>query len=402
MMVQPLDIQIRTLTPLWTGGIDGTCDRLHISGLIGSMRSYYEAIIRGLGGYACDPTGNGCIYVPFKESDPEHTGNKSICAACYLFGTTGWARLFRLSTRINDTPESIKATENLHFRAFNKMNAHWLKTVFEGPDGQSRPNIDVQHMVYFQEPLSFHFTWRGLDSSYANQQIQMLFGFLMEYAGFGPKQQFGFGQIRIESPLSIKIWKIGLAEYKKRQSDWLSQKQPMPQPVFKGGKVLSPNLEDFFCVSCLLPNTIYRDIQVGKSNHVTSYLSSAFDIRYKGNERTLIGFRRYLDGKNPNGLGWSHESLNAFLGASKRKDDRAIRDDERSGSRIFVSMPYRIDDSNNYRLRMYGFALPNLTIPGGTLTVTKGIDICKDYLEKMQATLIDPISGPDLLKGVQV
>jgi hypothetical protein len=32
-MPNELAIQIQTLTPLWTGGIAGTCDQLHISGL---------------------------------------------------------------------------------------------------------------------------------------------------------------------------------------------------------------------------------------------------------------------------------------------------------------------------------------------------------------------------------
>jgi len=79
-------ITLKTLTPLWTGGVEGTCDRLHETGLIGSLRWWYEALVRGLGGYACDPTSeNRC---------PDKDGNR--CAACELFGCTGWARKFRL------------------------------------------------------------------------------------------------------------------------------------------------------------------------------------------------------------------------------------------------------------------------------------------------------------------
>ncbi|MGQ9833224.1 MAG: type III-B CRISPR module RAMP protein Cmr1, partial [Candidatus Villigracilaceae bacterium] len=39
-----MEIQLKTLTPLWTGGIDGTTDRLHETGLIGSLRWWYEAL----------------------------------------------------------------------------------------------------------------------------------------------------------------------------------------------------------------------------------------------------------------------------------------------------------------------------------------------------------------------
>ena len=89
-----MGIHLRTLTPLWTGGVDQTCDRLHETGLIGSLRWWYEALVRGLGGYACDPTSEDrCEYDPKKPDPPE----KQLCAACYLFGCTGWARKFRLN-----------------------------------------------------------------------------------------------------------------------------------------------------------------------------------------------------------------------------------------------------------------------------------------------------------------
>lgn len=82
-----MEIRLKTLTPLWTGGVDQTCDRLHETGLIGSLRWWYEALVRGLGGYACDPTSD--------DRCPEKDGKH--CAACELFGCTGRARKFRLS-----------------------------------------------------------------------------------------------------------------------------------------------------------------------------------------------------------------------------------------------------------------------------------------------------------------
>ena len=89
-MERRMEIRLRTLTPIWTGGVGRTSDRLHESGLIGSLRWWYEAVVRGLGGYACDPTGDDrCTY----DADK---GLSSICHACQLFGCTGWARKFRL------------------------------------------------------------------------------------------------------------------------------------------------------------------------------------------------------------------------------------------------------------------------------------------------------------------
>jgi len=85
-----LEVRLRTLTPLWTGGVEaGKVDRIHETGILGSLRWWYEAIVRGLGGQACDPTTPACIYDPDKP-------NNGLCDVCQVFGATGWRRRFRL------------------------------------------------------------------------------------------------------------------------------------------------------------------------------------------------------------------------------------------------------------------------------------------------------------------
>lgn len=81
-----MKIKLRTLTPLWTGGVDGQSDRIRETGIIGSLRWWYEAIVRGLEGWACDPTD--------AQSCPDKQGKR--CAACELFGCTSWQRKFKL------------------------------------------------------------------------------------------------------------------------------------------------------------------------------------------------------------------------------------------------------------------------------------------------------------------
>ena len=68
-------ISLRTLTPIWTGGIGGEADRLHAPGIIGSLRWWYEAIVRGLGGQACYPAEHSCLY-------DKDLLNKGLCDAC--------------------------------------------------------------------------------------------------------------------------------------------------------------------------------------------------------------------------------------------------------------------------------------------------------------------------------
>lgn len=101
-MAKSLIIKLRTLTPLWTGGVDQTSDRLHETGFIGSLRWWHEALVRGLGGYACDPT----------DDDRCPTDDGKRCVACDLFGCTGWGRKFRF--QILDGNQNIKETALLN------------------------------------------------------------------------------------------------------------------------------------------------------------------------------------------------------------------------------------------------------------------------------------------------
>jgi CRISPR-associated protein Cmr1 len=74
--------QLRALTDLWTGDVNGKPDHLITTGLLGSIRWWFEVLVRGLDVSACDPTDTKC-------EDRNH------CVVCELFGCTGWARKFR-------------------------------------------------------------------------------------------------------------------------------------------------------------------------------------------------------------------------------------------------------------------------------------------------------------------
>jgi len=91
-------VKIKSLTPLWTGGADRKNTTLRETGIIGSLRWWYEALIRGLGGTACDPTGTKCE-------------RKNHCDVCELFGCTGWARKFRLEVKKIDSEITLQLIE---------------------------------------------------------------------------------------------------------------------------------------------------------------------------------------------------------------------------------------------------------------------------------------------------
>ncbi|WP_041082093.1 type III-B CRISPR module RAMP protein Cmr1 [Thermotoga profunda] len=107
-------VKIKALTRIWTGDAKGENNTLKETGIIGSLRWWYEALVRGLGGYACDPTsGDRCSLdqMKFKEAlkkgkSEQEALNEQICLVCQFFGCTGWSKKFVL--RILDKDGKIK------------------------------------------------------------------------------------------------------------------------------------------------------------------------------------------------------------------------------------------------------------------------------------------------------
>jgi len=90
MSIATMDWHVRALTDMWTGDATGQGQRTITTGLLGSLRWWFEVLVRGLGGAACDPSvdGNRC---------PTNEGQR--CLVCELFGCTGRARKFRFDVR---------------------------------------------------------------------------------------------------------------------------------------------------------------------------------------------------------------------------------------------------------------------------------------------------------------
>jgi len=82
----PIAYRLKALTDLWTGDRNGDPNRLITTGLLGSIRWWFEVLVRGLGGNACDPS-NPQVRCPDRQDRR--------CVVCELFGCTSWARRFR-------------------------------------------------------------------------------------------------------------------------------------------------------------------------------------------------------------------------------------------------------------------------------------------------------------------
>lgn len=83
------------LTDIWTGDHQGKAGHTIPTGLLGSIRWWFEVLVRGLGGSACDPTAPN-------DRCPDQNGRR--CVVCELFGCTGWGRKFRFEV-LNENGE---------------------------------------------------------------------------------------------------------------------------------------------------------------------------------------------------------------------------------------------------------------------------------------------------------
>lgn len=359
-MPEPLTITLKTLTPLWTGGADGTSDRLHETGLIGSLRWWYEALVRGLGGYACDPTSDNpdarCgfdakAYEKAKsekraEAEAIGEGLKTICPVCYLFGATGWARLFQLQAL--NIP-----TTTLHFRTTVRMNQGWLQRVFGG-DAMDIRNLKVPH-----GDLLFQFITRGHDTNYTQSQFALALRLAAEYGGVGARLQHGFGQVKLYLPQEMANVMIG--EELKRlavrlRANGLRSSGPITETSFDLRNFISLTYE--IAKGSLSAFTAEKVLHLGnpQKRNEENYLPCAFDLRYKGSGKW--GMRRWLE--DPNGTKrWNHARANQLMGVSKKKGE-PDNEDDRQASRLSFGMPWRMPNGN-YQLGVFGFAPPKMT-----------------------------------------
>ena len=216
-----MKVKIRTLTPLWTGGVDGTMDRIHETGIIGSLRWWYEAIVRGLGGYACDPSEHTCELSGPRLRAYENARREGkdwwtaldevgICDACKVFGTTGWRRRFRVEIEEDKPQLAWQPKDNsLNIRPPERARGWYLLPGHVGP-------------------LTLKFEGDGKVIS----MLACLFLWLEKYGSIGARPQLGYGAFRIlnrdEVVEKARGWKWVVLE--KRSQDTSAKKNKDQAP----------------------------------------------------------------------------------------------------------------------------------------------------------------------------
>lgn len=165
-----LDLKLTTLTPLWTGDVGMNMPPSpKVMGLGGSMRWWYEAIVRGLGITACDPTAHSC------QSEGGALGN--VCAACRLFGCTGWAQMFRLTTS-----GTLRSVPELHYQSGRRGGRGW----FLKGGGCGEVNLGMT-------PLRQGRVGIPPDMPHAEAAMRVILSLIDGWGGAGARTQLGYG-----------------------------------------------------------------------------------------------------------------------------------------------------------------------------------------------------------------
>ncbi|MCX7594034.1 MAG: type III-B CRISPR module RAMP protein Cmr1 [Fischerella sp.] len=226
-----MEVKIQTLTPLWTGGVDGKCDRIHETGLLGSLRWWMEVLVRGLGENASDPT------------DQQKCSSKNgLCEVCKIFGAEGQKRRFRLEVQeINVSDATIKhpiTTNRTYTKNSKQKTPTWY---FPDPTQNTKPQPA-------NTPKNGTFTLK-IQSLHPNCKPEIIGGlvqFIADWSSLGARSQMGFGVIQIDGdridtqPLYNWLWETKgehkypeLAELPSLQNIFLAKIKPKDsRPAF--------------------------------------------------------------------------------------------------------------------------------------------------------------------------
>lgn len=187
-----LELAFRTLTPLWTGNATGKVDRVHETGIIGSLRWWFEVFVRGFGGMVIDPTKDERSGFDSEKYNKSHATDgrarlrdAGLCDVAQVFGATGWRRRFSLTIvdqtqRDTSLPTSISA-ERTNSRT-NKEPTWWFQ------DQPRSGNLTIQ--------------MQSLDQYFPAEVIGGLLQFVADWAAVGAKAQMGFGVVE---PVSGRV-----------------------------------------------------------------------------------------------------------------------------------------------------------------------------------------------------
>jgi CRISPR-associated protein Cmr1 len=300
--------------------------------LIGSLRWWYEALVRGLGGYACDPTEHSCTfdeekYRKSKASDErQQLRDAGVCDTCQLFGCTGWARKFRL--KVSDGNG-----------LFNGRNV----LIPSGRVGQTQNGPRAGGWFVFSESRIGEIDFELIPLRDADlTRIQTILTLIGRHASLGPKGSSGYGVIHAQGIRAALTWLDAF-------------------PAFSPARDRSlPDFRDFFFARFQFEEPTsnrswWQDIQ-GIRQAASGKLDDGSSPRplrkSKGEIEQMI--RQGILPLAPAIRNWLRYTWKHGL---NRNQEQYVFGDARSaiGAKILVSYAYRLDNSQKWEFRIWGW-----------------------------------------------
>jgi CRISPR-associated protein Cmr1 len=172
-------MKIKIITPIWTGDIDLKSDWLQSTGIIGSFRWWTEAILRGMGKFACDPAGDERC--PKKIKNEMQKDEMQYCPACLIFGATGIRRLFRLEI---SGGEKIFDGGAINIKPQQRNTGWYLGSGLKG-------EIDLNIIP--------------LDRDFDENLVLVPLAIAAKWGGIGAKTQHGYGVVELEDKIELRF-----------------------------------------------------------------------------------------------------------------------------------------------------------------------------------------------------
>lgn len=306
--MEVITIKVRTLTPIWTGDIDRKCMKIKETGIIGSLRWWYETIVRGYGGKACDPTSSTC-------------GNEDHCDACELLGCTGWSRKIKVIIR-EYSPELVPEIRvRTRERRRTRSGFRYLSRIFQG---------------IFSEDISLQIMPIREVSGYEWYLLRKTLNVIHNYGAIGGRIAQGNGVIRI---VKLKVPEAELpSPYEDLEYFWNKE--------FRGATINSPNLKDFF----------FYKFQLAFSGKVKDLIKKR---RFWGSAGQIEDWVKVWDKYGILPIGFHVRDMLRRELISDRSRRHEIFGKRGRGSKVFVSHAYKVNgnDEDKVELRIFGYSL---------------------------------------------
>jgi len=341
-------MKIRIKTPIWTGDIDLKSDLLHSTGIIGSLRCWTEAILRGIGKFACDPTGDKCVPKEINKA-------MQYCPACLIFGATGIRRLFRLEI---SGGEKLFDGGAINIKPDDRKRGWYLGSGLIG-------EIDVNIIP--------------LDRDFDENLVLVPLTIASNWGGIGAKTQHGYGVVELADKVGLRF------ENFQEALDKILKRERLQKLNIKERNETNdalPNIKEMFFAKVQFEvqnNDWWKEVDgikpTSNDPRIKKWITTG-SVPISPAIKNWLRFGKQIKTKNGKLLHVSPFSevsnsttSNWLFGESK--------DDKKSASKINVSCAYRINNTT-WEFRIWGW-IPERENP-------EGFDR-NNFLNKLKQTL---------------